>query len=82
MTASDFALHRLTHGCGAGFAESAAFIVLLDPRGFGDLEGDDDLPLGAPPARDPRTEKLRDWRREGRPRVKARAAVDNLHGSR
>lgn len=73
MTSSDFALHRLTHGCGGGIAESAAFIVLLDPRD-GELDGDDDA-LGAPPARDPREEKLLDWRRDGRPRVKARTAV-------
>jgi hypothetical protein len=69
VTAADFALHRLTHGCGGGIAESAAFILIIDPTG-GDISGDGDE---SEEGRDPRAEKLRDWRHDGRPRVKARA---------
>jgi len=74
VTASDFALHRLTHACGGGIAESAAFILIIDPTG-GELGGDDDADAPVPMSRDPREEKLLDWRRDGRPRVKARAAA-------
>lgn len=70
MTAAEIAVRRLLDGCGGGIAQGAAFVLVLDPCGFADLDGFGDDPAEE---RDPRAEKLRDWRQDGRPIIKAHA---------
>ncbi len=71
---TDEMVEKLMEGRQPGLAESLVFLAALDPcGGLPEADDDEDGPLFPPLARDPRAEKLRDWRRAGRPRVKARA---------
>jgi len=70
MLPSDM-VDRLMNGQ-PGLVESELFLVMLDPCEMPEAD-DEDGPLFPPLARDPRAEKLRDWRRIGRARVKSRA---------
>jgi hypothetical protein len=70
MLPSDM-VDRLMNGQ-PGLVESELFLVMLDPCETPEVD-DEDGPLFPPLARNPRDEKLRDWRRLGRARVKSRA---------